>query len=420
MMTVKRITNTAPRSRRLGVTPTAIFLLQGAAIAGAANADDARPVLRGQALRGGLLAMRELKKKKDKETTTTTTEATTATTEASTTTTVPETTTTTLAVVDTTTTATTTTTSEETSPATTTTIVATTEAPPTTTTTTAAATATTTSEQTTTTTAQEETTTIPSATTTTTSTTTTTTTLPKIEEVTRDSWDCSSSHPSFPLGLCQGECDKDCHCEGDLICYQRDAGHIIPGCDGVPTSRSDFCVDPQAVDDIRKSLYDFDNTDFSSQYVGTSTPTQIRLFWHEVYYWQETREETFWCMQCEGPCEDGQKIKINVCDYANERQYFIAVGETIRPLLDTNLCITETGFNTEAEPVQLSPCKNGDVGATNQQFWGYKEQGTFQLRPRTGLSYCLTQMHHPKAHEAVFPRTCTKVVENDTSLWTTY
>ena len=250
---------------------------------------------------------------------------------------------------------------------------------------------------------------------------TTTTTLPKTNQVTNDDWDCSSPHPLFPLDVCQGECDKDCHCKGELICYQRgwrSVGETVPGCDGAPKSRSDFCVDPQAVDDIRTSLYDFDNTDFSSQYVGTSTPTQIRLFWHEVYYWQGTREETFWCMQCEGPCEDGQKIKIHHCDYANERQYFIAVGETIRPLLDTNLCITETGLGREDDPVQLSPCNNG----ASQQFWGYREQGPFQLRPRTGtdLSYCLTQMHHPKAHEAVFPRNCTKAEENDTSLWTTY
>ena len=243
--------------------------------------------------------------------------------------------------------------------------------------------------------------------------------LPQTEMVTKDDWDCSTPHPNFPLGACQGECDKDCHCEGDLICYQRgwrSVGETVPGCMGTPMSRADFCVDPRAVDATRMSLYDFDNKDFSSEYSGTSSATRLRLFWHEVYYWQETREETFWCMQCEGPCEDGRKIKINECDEENERQLFFAEGETIRPQGAPDLCMTETGFNKESEPIQLSPCS----GAANQNFWGYREQGTFQLRPRTGMSYCLTQKHHPKPHEAVFPRTCTTVVENDTSLWTTY
>ena len=279
--------------------------------------------------------------------------------------------------------------------------------------------------------------TLASSTTTTTSTTTSTTTttlpdvieetsailtatatLPKVNERMNDDWDCSSPHETFPLGLCEGECDKDCHCDGDLICYQRGADHVVPGCDGPsnPSSKSDFCVDPRAVDAIRKSLYDFNNTDFSSQYSGISSPTRIRLFWHEVYYWQETRDETFWCMQCEGPCEEGRKIKVNVCDETNERQYFIAVNETIRPKLNTTLCMMETGFNSEDKPVRLSPCN----GTESQQFWGYKEEFPFELRPRTDTTTCLTQMHHPKAHEAVFPRNCTKVRENDSSLWVTY
>jgi len=239
----------------------------------------------------------------------------------------------------------------------------------------------------------------------------------KVNEITKEKWDGSSSHVHYPLGLCEGECDKDRDCEGDLICYQRGSGHAVPGCSGVPGSRSDFCIDPQAL--IDAIPFDFTNIDTTTQYEGMSKPSRLRLFWHEIYYWQETRDETFWCMQCEGPCEEGQKIKINHCD-ETDRQYFIADGETIRPKSDTTLCMTETGFDKEVLPVQLMPCDD----ATNQQFWGYKEQGPFQLRPRTStstkLTHCLTQHHHPKAHEAVYPRTCTIVEDNDTSLWTRY
>lgn len=49
-----------------------------------------------------------------------------------------------------------------------------------------------------------------------------------------------------PLGLCQGDCDSDIECQGSLICYQRDEGEEVPGCDGgqEDESRTDFCVKP--------------------------------------------------------------------------------------------------------------------------------------------------------------------------------
>jgi hypothetical protein len=50
----------------------------------------------------------------------------------------------------------------------------------------------------------------------------------------------------YPLGECQGECDKNEDCEGELICFQRDPGDPVPGCLGGEddNSRSDFCVSP--------------------------------------------------------------------------------------------------------------------------------------------------------------------------------
>jgi hypothetical protein len=48
----------------------------------------------------------------------------------------------------------------------------------------------------------------------------------------------------FPLGLCQGDCDNDDECLGDLICFQRN-GETIPGCaDGDQVNgRADFCIE---------------------------------------------------------------------------------------------------------------------------------------------------------------------------------
>jgi hypothetical protein len=50
---------------------------------------------------------------------------------------------------------------------------------------------------------------------------------------------------AFPMNLCEGDCDKDADCFGNLICFQRDTGNDVPGCIGVADSDgSDYCCDP--------------------------------------------------------------------------------------------------------------------------------------------------------------------------------
>ncbi|KAI2506108.1 hypothetical protein MHU86_8339 [Fragilaria crotonensis] len=53
---------------------------------------------------------------------------------------------------------------------------------------------------------------------------------------------CSSSNP---CGECEGDCDTDSHCEGNLVCFQKDEDVPVPGCRGTDNSRTDYCVDPQ-------------------------------------------------------------------------------------------------------------------------------------------------------------------------------
>jgi hypothetical protein len=51
----------------------------------------------------------------------------------------------------------------------------------------------------------------------------------------------------FLLKKCEGDCDLDIDCEGGLICWQRDSGDSVPGCEGGEDddSRTDYCiVDP--------------------------------------------------------------------------------------------------------------------------------------------------------------------------------
>ena len=48
-----------------------------------------------------------------------------------------------------------------------------------------------------------------------------------------------------PLGLCQGDCDRDADCESGLRCFQRSGGHQrVPGCSNgeLDPSKSDYCI----------------------------------------------------------------------------------------------------------------------------------------------------------------------------------
>ncbi|EJK45080.1 hypothetical protein THAOC_36325 [Thalassiosira oceanica] len=51
--------------------------------------------------------------------------------------------------------------------------------------------------------------------------------------------------PPAILSRCQGDCDNDSHCKGDLECFERDPGEDgPPGCLGSPYNDVDYCHDP--------------------------------------------------------------------------------------------------------------------------------------------------------------------------------
>jgi hypothetical protein len=49
----------------------------------------------------------------------------------------------------------------------------------------------------------------------------------------------------FPLGLCQGDCDNDIQCFGDLTCFMRTGYQPVPGCSGLGVYGKDYCYKPQ-------------------------------------------------------------------------------------------------------------------------------------------------------------------------------
>ena len=53
----------------------------------------------------------------------------------------------------------------------------------------------------------------------------------------------------YPLDQCQGDCDMDEHCKGNLICFQRRKHESVPGCQGgsEDTTPTDYCIDPKYI-----------------------------------------------------------------------------------------------------------------------------------------------------------------------------
>ena len=46
-------------------------------------------------------------------------------------------------------------------------------------------------------------------------------------------------------GQCEGDCDRDTDCEGNLICFQREDDESVAGCRGAASSGWDYCYDPR-------------------------------------------------------------------------------------------------------------------------------------------------------------------------------
>jgi len=57
---------------------------------------------------------------------------------------------------------------------------------------------------------------------------------------------------NYLCGQCEGDCDFDTDCQGDLICFQRNFTDVVPGCVGEggqrDVSSKDICTDPKLAD----------------------------------------------------------------------------------------------------------------------------------------------------------------------------
>jgi hypothetical protein len=169
----------------------------------------------------------------------------------------------------------------------------------------------------------------------------------------------------------------------------------------------------------------------------SNSPTKfsfrLRLHWQRGYYWQDdwSDEEKYWCMECASEtCTEDDNVFVDYCS-DKWKQQFSFVGNTLRPAMNKELCMTYIGRSNEElvsaklvmrgkRHIVLRPCLNDQDGYQEQQFEGFEWDGTFELHTKGRTDQCITQWHHPKAKELLYPEDCQVARDEVTSLWRTY
>jgi hypothetical protein len=82
---------------------------------------------------------------------------------------------------------------------------------------------------------------------------------------------------------------------------------------------------------------------------------------------------------------------------------------------DLSLCMTTTG-HSEENPIRLYKCDD----KTDQKFDGHRSDGKFEIHPRAEPDNCVSQLHHPKSRERVYPQSCRTTRSYDTTYWNTF
>ena len=170
----------------------------------------------------------------------------------------------------------------------------------------------------------------------------------------------------------------------------------------------------------------------------SNSPTEfsfrLRLHWQRGYYWQDdwSDREMYWCMECESdPCREDDDVYIDTCS-DSDRQQFRKVGDTFRPVQDSSLCWTYIGRSNDylidaklvlsgKRHLVLRPCMDSRSGYVEQNFDGFKWDGeVFELHPLGREDQCITQWHHPKEEERLYPEECRVARDEVTNYWETY
>jgi len=102
----------------------------------------------------------------------------------------------------------------------------------------------------------------------------------------------STTSRASGLGKCEGDCDYDSDCRGNMICYQRSRGdRAPPQCPDINTRRQiDYCVDPDdPAPAAPTGFFQFAPVmaPVAAPAAPSSKPLRLKLYWEEGYAWQD-------------------------------------------------------------------------------------------------------------------------------------
>ena len=158
------------------------------------------------------------------------------------------------------------------------------------------------------------------------------------------------------------------------------------------------------------------------------------MYWQYGYYWQENYKQEWYCLQCRNKswdkrkgCNVGQRIEIDDCQRRRHRQQFVRVEEdkSIRPAMAPDLCFTHQNHADDIylDTISLEYCN----GSQEQRFYivgtPWQKNGKFEIRTSLRSQKqptCLTNAHHPRKYENIFPQRCDRARFHETASWTVY
>jgi len=141
----------------------------------------------------------------------------------------------------------------------------------------------------------------------------------------------------------------------------------------------------------------------------------IKLYWEQGYYWQETRSERRFCVDCSGDCRSG-RVKIRQCDYKREKQFWRYNGGKLESKVSPGYCMSYSGSASRGEKIELKECERAT------KFQGIltpPNQNRFKWHPLGNNQLCMTNPHHPRDNEELRFNDCETAYRDETAFWVT-
>eukprot|EP00980_Cylindrotheca_fusiformis_P010040 scaffold2214_cov139-Cylindrotheca_fusiformis.AAC.37 len=181
---------------------------------------------------------------------------------------------------------------------------------------------------------------------------------------------------------------------------------------------------------------------------------KLRLFWQKGYYWQESWEESWFCVECTkcdsyGVVRKVSRDALNSSGAISNSSFVIprkmeltmaAKNEAMasRQIVEKGICFGSTDAGTEAPSLtsltmEIRACRKRlmkvvkcDKNDKSQQWAPIDSLSKFELRPfeDDGLTEdeakCVSQLHHPKNEEILSMYDCKTIRIYETRYWEEY